>query len=206
MSRPKKAAVAITPARLQRLNRTKWICLVLVGVIFWLDRLTKHFAILYLKPVGHAPLLSPIFHLEWVTNKGAAWGNFAGQWWLLVGFTALMLGVITFAVLRNWVKDPVLMVMLSFFVAGGLGNLADRMVWGYVVDFLAFSFFEFPVFNVADMAISVTAFAAVLYILFFEEKHRKHLDLLDGMTAEAPTDPSVEAALLSGEEASNEPL
>ena len=158
------------------MKQKKWVKWVGLGAMLFVilaDQLTKYFAVTYLKPVGSAPFIPGLIHFQWVTNYGAAWGNFAGNKWILLGLTGVLVAVMILAVFCGWVKDTTLSVMFMLFAGGGIGNLIDRLRFGYVVDFLKFSFFEFPVFNVADSVITCCAVITFVYVFFFQGRKEK---------------------------------
>lgn len=135
--------------------------LAVAGVVFVLDQLTKAW-ILYgvrLQEVGKIEL-SPIFDLTFVRNFGVSFGLFReggdlGRWLLVL----LSLGIA--GMFLNWLRTTTRLsagLALGLIVGGALGNVIDRIRFGYVVDFLDFSGMWFPyVFNVADAAITVGA-------------------------------------------------
>ena len=133
-----------------------------VLALFSLDRLTKSWAIHSLQPHGEIPLL-PFFSLTYVENTGIAFGMFRGRNSPLVLLSVfLILGLLWWrrripgtARLAHW---AVILV-----VAGAVGNLYDRIVYGCVVDFLDFK--VWPVFNVADSCITVGACLLALSLL-----------------------------------------
>jgi len=143
--------------------RYGWVVL----AVFVLDQVTKYAASVslnYLQPVE----MLPIFNLTLVHNTGAAFSflSDAGGWqrWF---FSLLAIGVSGFVMI--WLrKTPVSQVYLVWglvlLLAGALGNLVDRLLFGYVVDFLDFHWagWHFPAFNVADVAISLGAVALIL--------------------------------------------
>jgi len=135
-----------------------------------LDQFTKYLATLYLEPIDQAEFLPGILHFRWVTNRGAAWGRFSDNKWVLLGATGLMILALLVASFTKWLKDPPLTFFCLLFAAGGIGNLIDRIRLGYVVDFLKFSFVEFPVFNVADICVTCTVAATLIYFLFFQKE------------------------------------
>ena len=126
----------------------------LVLAIFCADRWTKAWAEGSLAP-AHSIRVLPFFHLTYVQNTGAAWGMMRGRNAFLIGFSALLLAVLLF-LKRRWPKENLWSHYGLVLVAGGaLGNLYDRIVFGYVIDFL--DFLVWPVFNVADSFITVGA-------------------------------------------------
>ena len=125
-----------------------------VVALLGLDRATKIWAATSLKAVGTIPLI-PFFDLTYVENTGAAFGLGRGANKLL---TAVSVGlVIALQVLRRrWPKnDPWLQWGALLVTAGAVGNLYDRLLFGFVVDFLHLH--HWPVFNIADSCISVGA-------------------------------------------------
>ncbi|MCX5794689.1 MAG: signal peptidase II [Elusimicrobia bacterium] len=126
---------------------------VLLGV-FVADRLTKLWAMERLAPLPGLPLL-PFFHLTYVENTGAAFGIGRSRNGFFVALTLALLGLLCFMRRRwpredRWLESGFLLV-----AAGALGNLYDRLAYGFVVDFLDFR--VWPVFNVADSCVTVGA-------------------------------------------------
>jgi len=126
---------------------------VLLGV-FTADRLTKLWALLRLAPRPSLPLL-PFFHLTYVENTGAAFGIGRSRNGFFVLLTLTLLGGLFF-MRRRWPREDRWLESGFLLVAGGaLGNLYDRLAYGFVVDFLDFR--VWPVFNVADSCVTVGA-------------------------------------------------
>lgn len=118
------------------------------------------------------PVIADFFHLTYIQNRGAAFSLLEGQSWFLVFLPAIMIAVGIF-LLRRWSKSASGLCKLSlvFIIAGGTGNLIDRIRWGYVVDYLDFR--VFPVFNLADIFVCTGCFLFIMHILFFEGKNRE---------------------------------
>jgi signal peptidase II len=131
---------------------------IIVTVIVVLDQLSKHFISTALRLHESVPIINGIFHLTLVHNRGAAFGLLKNQVYLfiLTAFTAILL---IFFHLRKHTGVSVYTVGLSLILAGAVGNLVDRLRFGYVLDFLDFR--VWPVFNIADSAITVGACLAV---------------------------------------------
>jgi signal peptidase II len=106
-----------------------------------------------------------LFNLVYVENTGAAFSILQGKRVLLIAFAALMLAaLLVYIFMKRKSVSPVLLAGLSLVVGGGLGNLIDRVRLGYVVDYLEFQPFSFPVFNLAD--ISVCAGCGLMLLRF----------------------------------------
>lgn len=132
-----------------------------------LDQITKGAAVSGLKDKAGIPLIPGVFELHYLENRGAAFGTLQNQRWLFLIFVFLILvGVIwCFAKLpqdRHYYPLRLIGVLVS---AGAVGNMIDRIVNGYVVDFLYFSLIDFPIFNVADIYVTVSMF--LLFVLLF---------------------------------------
>ena len=116
-----------------------------------------------------AELLPGLLRLERVHNYGAAWSSFSGARWLLIGVTLAAIAAI-FWLVTTVVRHPLGVWSLWLVIGGGVGNLIDRVVNGYVVDMLATEFINFPVFNVADIFVTCgTAAAAVYYLKVYDK-------------------------------------
>lgn len=143
--------------------------LILIPLIFALDRISKILTLDFLRPVESITLL-PFFKLTYVENTGAAFGSFQnGNTGLAIG------GFIVLFFLIKWRKDIVHMGALArygvlFILGGAIGNLYDRIVLGYVVDY--FEFIIWPVFNVADSFISIGA--VLLFLALVKDSFKKH--------------------------------
>ena len=128
--------------------------LVIVLAILSLDRLTKLLIAKNLLYHQSIPVIKGIFHLTLVHNRGAAFGILKEQIPLFI-FTSLFAITLIFINLKNNQHKKSYSISLSLILAGALGNLIDRLYLGYVIDFLDFGIW--PVFNVADSAISIGA-------------------------------------------------
>ena len=146
-------------------NVTRRTVILLVIIIAWviLDQVTKSLvAGQELGAVFFGPVLG-LFDFRLVHNTGGAWGIFAGNPAALGVFSLVVCALLV--AYYVWQRNEVNLLQtvgIALIVAGGIGNVIDRFMQGYVVDFIEFSFFDFPVFNVAD--IGVTCGFALLFI------------------------------------------
>ncbi len=148
-----------------------YLLIPVIGVA--LDQLTKHWASTQLQPVGTIPLWKDVFHFTYCENTGAAFSMLSDRRWLLLLITAVLLCVILYALIRDWVPTVFGRVCLLLILSGAIGNLLDRVIHGYVVDFLDFRLIRFPIFNVADILLNVGVFALLIYLLLIEPKQKK---------------------------------
>ncbi len=144
-----------------RLRAYRWL-LGLAVCVFVVDQLTKVWINHTLPPetiypYGSITIIPGFFHLVHVGNTGAAWSLFTGKSLWLAALAIITL-VAIFVFRRHLeLTRPTVQVSFGLLCGGIAGNLVDRLVHGYVIDFLLFQFgnYEFPVFNVADTAICV---------------------------------------------------
>jgi signal peptidase II len=125
-----------------------------------------------LKENGSIPILKNIFELTYVENRGAAFGILQNCQWLFVVLTAVVLAVLFWFFFRMPEGRRYLpaRLCLTGLAAGAVGNLIDRVVQGYVVDFFYFKLIDFPVFNMADIYVVVTILILAVLILFYYDE------------------------------------
>lgn len=144
-----------------------WFLGVLVLI---LDILTKVWAKVKLTAVVTIPVWEKVFHLTYVENRGIAFGMFDGGRIFFILSTVIVLGLLLWFYHSAEKKNGWLRFGTALVLSGALGNLIDRVFRGYVVDFLDFRLIDFPVFNVADIAVCVGAVMLVIYYFQSEEK------------------------------------
>lgn len=146
-----------------------------------LDQLTKYLATCYLAPVGSAPFLPGIMELRYVLNDGMAFSMLSGARWLLIAVTTVAMAIMLFYLLHERKKLSRLEAFsLVLIIGGGIGNLIDRVRFGYVVDFFATTFVDFAIFNVADCFVTVGVVLLMASILFQEFCKNKKSAALGG--------------------------
>lgn len=129
--------------------------LIVTSAVLLLDQLTKLIVHSRFSEGESVPLIRNILHISLVHNTGAAFGLFRHQTLLLTGISVLTFAVILLFYRRIAASERILRVGFALIAGGSLGNLIDRLRFGYVVDFVDFR--VWPVFNVADSAITVGA-------------------------------------------------
>lgn len=137
--------------------------LILVIIILSLDQLTKLLATKNLILNQSIPIIKGVFHISLIHNRGAAFGILKNQASLFV-VTSIFAIILIYRSLKKDTKHKLYSVSLGLILAGAIGNLIDRLFCGYVIDFL--DFLIWPVFNVADSAITVGAILLAWTILF----------------------------------------
>ena len=155
-----------------------------------LDQFTKWLTVTYLQPVGEIPLIQGVLHLEYVENRGAAWGAMQGQMVFFYMVTAVMLVGMTLALYKNWVRGNFGRAVGLCLIGGTLGNFIDRVRLGYVVDMISFTLIDFPVFYVADIFLTCGCGALFVYFIFFDEKLQNAAKAKEQQEDEHGNDPS----------------
>lgn len=141
------------------------IIIVLVNII---DRLSKIWALKSLKDYNDVVIIKNIFSLSYLENRGAAWGIFQGKTIFLLSITIIIIIGIIYFLFKFKPKNKLMRISLSFIIGGALGNMYDRLVHKYVVDFIYFhckDVYSFPTFNVADMSVVVGTILLALCLI-----------------------------------------
>ena len=152
----------------QRCRGWQWVLPVLI-----LDRAGKIFALRFLKDGGARNLIRGLLSLAYVENRGMAFGMAQGRGWLLICLTSIIMIALLVYLLSHEKESKLFRTGLWLLIGGGLGNLYDRIAYGFVVDFIRLDFISFPVFNPADIAVCTGVGLAALAVLM-EEGRKKH--------------------------------
>lgn len=154
---------------MNKVNIKKSIILIIGSLLLiGIDQFFKYLAVQHLKPIGSKVILKDIFSLTYIQNDGAAFGLFAGNKFLLVWLTAIVLLCLIIAVFFNKVKNNVLFTSFVLIIGGGIGNLIDRISLGYVVDYLHVTCINFAIFNFADCCVVIGTILLIIYFLFLD--------------------------------------
>ena len=154
------------------------ITVVSIAVLVALDQLIKLLVIEYLEPVGSLPLIDGFLCLKYAENTGAAFGSFSEHTNALSIFTfvVILFGVV--ALLSKKLKFGVEYVCITLIIAGGIGNLIDRVCRGFVVDYIEPLFIDFAIFNFADILVTCSAVVLVVWTLYdIYREHKKEKEL-----------------------------
>lgn len=152
------------------LRKKFFLLLDMLGVIMLvlLDQYTKNLAVIHLKDKPAVPVISGVLELNYLENKGAAFGMLQNQKAFFIFVAFVILGVIAYVLYKmpDEKKYRIMHVLLSLIAAGAIGNMIDRIRLDYVVDFIYFVLINFPIFNVADIYVSVSTVVLVILLLF----------------------------------------
>ncbi len=134
------------------------------------DYISKVLAKTFLYDQDDVRLIPYIFNLTYLENKGAAWGMFADKRWIFMIISTVAIIAMLFIQFKYADAPKMFCIPLAFVIGGGIGNMIDRIFSGYVVDFIQFDFYkDFPVFNVADMFVTVGTVLLGIYLIFFDK-------------------------------------
>ncbi|PWL62685.1 MAG: signal peptidase II [Oscillospiraceae bacterium] len=172
MATPTKVQTA--PGRDWSEPMTAYIALFVSLILIVVDQVIKIWAYQSLSQIGSVLVIPHLLRLTYVENFGAAFGILQQRRWLLIGITVAVLAFLVWTLLAKKVTEKPMVWSFALIIAGGAGNLIDRMQRGFVVDYLDVSpLFSFPVFNFADCCVVIGTALMIFYILVLEPKQRE---------------------------------
>ncbi len=139
------------------------LALIFVAAEVAADQIIKQLVIQFLLPVGTRTLIPGFLSLDYLENRGAAFGIFQNCQWLIALITAVICVVITLVLFRYQHHNMLSWVACTLILGGGIGNIIDRVVRGYVIDFIHFHFFPY-IFNFADICVVIGVILLVLHL------------------------------------------
>lgn len=141
------------------------IALILLVAI---DQITKYYAVTELKGKPAVPIIEDVLEFNYLENRGAAFGLLQNQKFFFLFVGIVILGVILFVLFKIPGKKRYdgLHILLVMIAGGAIGNMIDRIRLDYVVDFISFVLINFPIFNVADMYVTISMAGLFVLILF----------------------------------------
>lgn len=168
----------------KRIIKSGFWCVLFIAVLIFLDQYTKHLATDKLMGKDAVDLISGVLQFTFVGNKGIAWGML----WDKINFVVILTTIISILLLflifkidlrinfyiENNVEKlsskiktlKVLQIIFLVMFSGAVGNLIDRIRIGYVIDFIYIELINFPVFNVADIFVTLSMVALIILCLF----------------------------------------
>jgi len=156
--------------------KMKIVSLVAVIFLLTLDQVIKYFVDLKLKNNSPFVLIDKILQLNYLENDGAMMGFMSGKTGLMTVLALICVAVMLFVVFSGKIKDYIDYWCVLLMIAGGLGNIIDRIFRGYVIDYIEVLFVDFYIFNFADCLITVAAFTLIfyqIYLIYKEGKEKK---------------------------------
>lgn len=172
-------------------NKQILLSVVFVNILIFIDQITKQLAETYLKGNSSIPIIKDVFELKYLENTSAAFGldpisilhnifqfevflndselylNVRMGFFYILTFFVIIALIFVYVRIPNEKRFKFLDYILLFIIAGAIGNLIDRIAHKYVIDFLYFKLIDFPIFNVADIYVTCSAFALFAFGLFY---------------------------------------
>ena len=149
------------------------IDIILMILMVALDQFTKYLAVINLQNKAPFVILDGILELNFLKNFGAAFGMLQNQKIIFLIIAVLILIIIAYVIFKlpDDKKYDILNYVLVFIAAGAIGNMIDRIRHEYVVDFIYFVLINFPIFNVADIYVTVATFMFIFLFLFYYKEN-----------------------------------
>ncbi|MHC6179419.1 signal peptidase II [Clostridium sp. JNZ X4-2] len=147
------------------------VSIILIGLL--IDRMAKMWAIGSLTHVSQIVIIKNVFSFLYLENRGAAFGILQDKVYFLTFITILVVTGMIYYMLKYKPRSAMARISFSLIISGALGNLIDRLVYKYVVDFISIHFkdiYYFPIFNIADVLVVVGTILLIFYLLK-EEKY-----------------------------------
>ncbi|WP_175614808.1 signal peptidase II [Piscibacillus halophilus] len=153
-------------------SKVKYYIITLLIIIF--DQVTKWTVANSMQLYESVQVIPGFFWITSHRNSGAAWGILEGQMWLFYLVTLIVIGVIIYYMQLYKDSYPWLMVGFAFILGGAIGNFIDRIFLQEVIDFIDLNIFgyDFPIFNIADSALTVGVILVIIIMLIDEMKNK----------------------------------
>lgn len=161
--------------------KVKWmgIFALCVAAVILVDQWAKQLAITHLMGKEPYSLINGVLELQFFSNTGIAWSMLDGQtvFILFTGIIFLVLILFVIFKLPEASKYHILYIFGGILTGGALGNMIDRVRFGYVIDFISFVLIHFPIFNVADMCIVISVIVlGILFLFYYKEEDLSFLN------------------------------
>ena len=141
------------------------LCFAIILFAVCADQLTKWLAVIFLEGEADLLLWEDVLHFSFVRNRGAAFGMLQDQRWLFMVVSTIAIGALLVYLIRWKPKNLWVRVSIAMIIGGGIGNMIDRVLLGYVIDFIYVKLIDFPVFNVADCFVTVGSGILITYLI-----------------------------------------
>ena len=180
--------------------KTKRILLavIIIAILVAIDQYTKYLVVTNMQPYSdEKKIIGDSLVLYFIKNTGAAWGSFSKNTPVLAGISVVMIIFLGYLFFKNIERDDrkLLRIFTIITIGGAVGNLIDRIRLNYVVDFIYAKFINFPVFNFADICVTVSMLV-ILYIFIYkddEEESKITSKINESSTGETEADSDEES-------------
>lgn len=145
------------------------ISMILIG----LDQLSKYLTVQEIALGEVVPVIPNVLSLTYIRNSGAAWSILEDQMIFFYVITVVVVGALIYFLHTEGKKSPIASTGIAFIMGGAIGNFIDRLHLKYVIDMIRLEFINFPIFNVADMALTIGVIILIGYIVYDELVKKK---------------------------------
>ena len=146
------------------------LCLAVIAAVILFDQLSKILCVEYLMDAGSVSVIPKIVNFTYVENRGAAFGMLADHRWVFMVLSVAAIVLIVVYLAKAKPQSVLQRVSIALIAGGGIGNMIDRVLRGYVIDFIDVQFVKFYVFNIADSAVCVGCGLLILWGIISEVK------------------------------------
>ena len=156
----------------------------IIATVIAMDQITKALAVKFLMPIDTQPIIEGVLHLTYAENEGAAFGILANHRWVFMSVSIAAIAIFLFLLYAGVLRGNLLYTSsIALMIAGGIGNMIDRIALGYVVDFIDFRLIDFAIFNGADSFVCIGAALLLFSVVMDVVKEAKSSkDTKDGGT------------------------
>lgn len=138
---------------------------IIAAIIVIIDQITKFLTVQNI-PLGESMEVIPgIFSLTYIQNTGAAWSILEGQMAFFYIVTIIVVIMLVYFLHKEAKGEPLFAIAISFILGGALGNFIDRLHLQYVIDMFQLDFISFPIFNIADSALTIGVIVMLIYVI-----------------------------------------
>jgi len=145
------------------------IAMILIG----LDQVSKYLTVQEIALGEVVPVIPNVLSLTYIRNSGAAWSILEDQMIFFYVITVVVVGALIYFLHTEGKRSPIASTGIAFIMGGAIGNFIDRLHLKYVIDMIRLEFINFPIFNVADMALTIGVIILIGYIVYDELVKKK---------------------------------
>ncbi|QTJ51746.1 signal peptidase II [Dolosigranulum pigrum] len=145
------------------------IAMILIG----LDQLSKYLTVQEIALGEVVPVIPNVLSLTYIRNSGAAWSILEDQMIFFYVITVVVVGALIYFLHTEGKRSSIASTGIAFIMGGAIGNFIDRLHLKYVIDMIRLEFINFPIFNVADMALTIGVIILIGYIVYDELVKKK---------------------------------
>lgn len=145
------------------------IAMILIG----LDQLSKYLTVQEIALGEVVPVIPNVLSLTYIRNSGAAWSILEDQMIFFYVITVVVVGALIYFLHTEGKRSPIASTGIAFIMGGAIGNFIDRLHLKYVIDMIRLEFINFPIFNVADMALTIGVIILIGHIVYDELVKKK---------------------------------